>query len=162
MIKRLTSTAYIPIIPILIWDFIFYLKLPPAYAPEIFNSDIPMVILLGENLFRSIIFILPLFLKLNVHSRAGMQGLIIYIIGSLFYYLTWLMLIFAPDSLWSTSIFGFAAPAYTPIMWLIGISLMADSYYFKIKYKNWHYIIPSIAFSIFHVAHALLIYYRTN
>ncbi len=74
------------------------------------------------------------------------------------------MLIHMPDSLWSQSIVGFAAPAYTPVLWLVGISWMADSYYFerfsRITYSKWHYVIPSIGFSIFHITHSVFVYIR--
>jgi hypothetical protein len=161
LMRKIISNGYILMLPILIWNLIFTSKLPPAYDPKNFNNDIPILIFIGENLFRSIIFILPLFMKLDIANKTGKQGFIVYSFGSLFYYLSWLMLIYTPNSLWSNSGFGFAAPAYTPIIWLIGISLMANSYYFKITYKRWHFIIPSMAFSFFHGAHAMWVSLRT-
>lgn len=97
---------------------------------------------------------------ITINKTAGKKGLIVYSIGSVFYYLSRLFLMYAPNSWWSTSALGFIAPAYTPIIWLVGIGLMADSYYFKIKYTKWHYIIPSIIFSIFHITHTILVYMR--
>jgi hypothetical protein len=162
IIKALLTNGYILIIPILVWNSLFTAKLPPAYDPKSFNSNIPLFILIGENIFRAIIFILPLLFKINITSVQGKQGFIIYIFGSILYYMSWLLLMFVPNSLWGSSIFGFVAPAYTPIIWLIGISLMVDSYYFKIPYAKWQFIIPCIIFSIFHVTHAVLVYLRSS
>jgi hypothetical protein len=162
VIITILTNGYIPMIPILIWNIIFTSKLPAAYDPKSFNSNIPLFLITLENIFRSIIFVLPLFMKIDISSNIGKKGFYVYIIGSIIYYVSWLMLIYAPNLLWSRSIFGFAAPAYTPIIWLIGISLMANSYYFKITYSKWHFLLPCILFAIFHITHSVFIYMRTN
>jgi len=161
LLQKILSNGYIAIFPILVWNIFFTSKLPPAYAPELFNSNIPLTIIIGENLFRSIIFILPLFFRLNISSSLEKKGLIIYSSGVALYFSSWLMLIYASNSGWSSSVVGFAAPAYTPIIWLVGLSLLVDSYYFKMAYSKWHFILPSIAFSIFHVSHTVYVYNRT-
>ena len=152
--------AYIPLFPILIWNLILTSKLPEAFNPNYFNSNIPLLLLIGENIFRSIIFFLPIVCILNFKSSNGKKGLFIYIGGTILYFLSWLALIFFPNSSWSTNIIGFTAPAYTPIIFLMGIALMINSYYFKIKYKKWHYILPTILFSIFHIIHTIYVYFR--
>lgn len=162
IIKIILANGYIPIIPILAWNIIFTSKLPLAYNPKSFNSNIPLFLLIGENIFRTIIFILPIVFKINITTVQGKQGLFVYLFGSFLYYASWLFLIYSPNSSWSNSVFGFTAPAYTPIIWLIGISLMVDSYYFNITYTKWHFIIPCILFSIFHITHALVVYWRST
>lgn len=162
LIKTILTNGFIPIVPILIWNIIFTSKLPVVYNPENFNSNIPLFLIVVENIFRSIIFILPLFFKNDISSNKGKRGLYIYVLGSVLYYISWIILIYAPNLLWSKSLLGFTAPAYTPIIWLIGISLMANSYYFKIKFSKWHYIIPCIMFSIFHITHSVIVYIRVN
>ncbi len=37
---------------------------------------------------------------------------------------------------WSRSLLGFTALAFTPSIWLIRLSLMADSCYFKLAYSK--------------------------
>ena len=160
LFRSLLKNGYIAIFPILVWNILLISKLPLAYNPKSFNSDIPFTIIIGENIFRSIIFIMPLFFKLNITPLLAKKGLIIFSFGVAIYFSSWLILIYAPDSGWSNSILGFASPAYTPIIWLVGLSLMVDSYYFKLVYSKWHFIIPSIAFSIFHVSHTVYIYNR--
>ncbi|MEI1279606.1 hypothetical protein V6Z05_14855 [Leptospira venezuelensis] len=136
-------------------------KLPAAYQPSEFNNNIPVYVLFGENIFRTIIFILPLFLKYDLAFDKVKIGLITYGIGSCLYYLSWVILIFLPSGNWSLSLIGFIAPAYTPIIWLIGISFIANKYYFNILYSKWHLLVPSILFSGFHISHAVIVYNRS-
>ena len=157
---KLLSNGYIAILPILIWNALLSSKLPPAFEQNSFNRDVPFAITIGENLFRFIIFSLPLFFRLNITSTFSKKGLITFSTGVILYFSSWLMLICAPDSNRSSSIWGFAAPAYTPIIWLVGLSLLVDSYYFKLAYSKWHFILPSVAFSIFHISHAVYVYSR--
>ncbi|PJZ81228.1 hypothetical protein CH359_09115 [Leptospira meyeri] len=156
------TNSYILLLPILFWNFHFYDKLPFLYQPTEFNRDIPIYILIGENIFRSIIFILPLVLKLNWKSNRALVGFILYCVGSVLYYFSWLALIYLPNSLWSKNFFGFLAPAYTPIIWLIGISMIADRFYFRFRYSKWNLMIPSAFFIIFHVSHATFVFIRNN
>jgi len=161
LLRKILSNGYIAIFPILVWNILLTPKLPLAYDSKLFNSNIPLIITIGENIFRSVIFLLPLFFRLNISSSLGKKGLFTFIFGVVLYFLSWLMLIYEPNSAWSNSLLGFTAPAYTPIIWLVGLSLLVDSYYFKLAYSKWHFIVPSIAFSIFHVLHAIYVYNRT-
>ena len=136
LIRKITSNGYVPLIPIFAWNLMFASALPPAYAPASFNMDIPSIILTGENVFRAIIFSLPLFFSLNIKTAIGKKGLCLYCVGTVLYFSSWLALMFAPDSGWSTSLLGFAAPAYTPILWLTGIAMMGEAYYFKLNYSK--------------------------
>ena len=160
LLRIFSTNGYILVFPILFWNILLTSKLPPAYAPKIFNNNIPLAIIIGEYLFRYIIFIMPLFFKLNLTRSIENKGLIVFSLGVLLYFSSWLMLIYTPDSSWSNSVFGFTSPAYTPIIWLVGLSLMVDSYYFKLAYSKWHFILPSVAFTVFHVLHTVYIYNR--
>lgn len=160
IVIKVLSNGYMPIIPILVWNALLVSKLPSVFDPKSFNSGIPAVILVGENLFRAIVFLLPLFFKLNISTSNGKIGLLVFIGGTLLYFVSWLIQIIVPNSALATSLLGFLAPAYTPIIWLIGLSLMVESYYFKVTYSKWHFILPSIAFSIFHIFHTIHVYNR--
>ena len=159
-LRKILTNGYIALLPIFIWNIFLTSKLPPAYDPILFNSNIPFFIVAGENIFRSIIFLLPLFFRLNLTSSLNKKGVIIFSFGVAVYFSSWLVLIYAPNSGWSNSILGFTAPAYTPIIWLVGLSLLVESYYLKCVYSKWHYILPSIAFLIFHVSHTVYVYNR--
>lgn len=160
LLRKILTNGYIAILPFFVWNIFLTSKLPPAFDLKSFNSEIPFAIIIGENIFRSIIFILPLFFRLNISSSLDKKGVIAYSFGVVLYFLSWLMLIYAPNSGWSNSVLGFTAPAYTPIIWLVGLSLLVDSYYFKLAYSKWHFIVPSIAFSIFHISHTVYVYSR--
>lgn len=160
ILLKIITNGYVLMLPILLWNVIYTSKLPSCYNPYTFNSGLPLPISIGENIFRVIVFIFPLLLTFNIASSNGKKGLVIYGVGCILYFASWLMLIYMPDSVWSKSIFGSTAPAYTPIIWLIGIAYLLDDYYFNIQYNKWHLIIPSILFSIFHLIHTLIIYFR--
>lgn len=162
LFRKVLTNGYIAIFPILVWNILLTAKLPLAYDPKSFDSSIPLTIIIGEHTFRSIIFTMPLFFKLKtIRPFLEQKGLIVFNFGVALYFSSWLILIYSPDSCWSHSLLGFASPAYTPIIWLVGLGLMVDSYYFKVEYSKWHFILPSIAFSIFHVSHTVYVYNRT-
>lgn len=148
------------LLPIMVWNVIFASKLPRAYSPEIFWKDIPPLIANGENIFRSVIFILPLLMPLRIETQNQKLGLWLYIIGTAIYFLSWLAQIYFPQSVWSLSAFGFLAPTYTPLIWLIGIGLIGRAFYFSSPYRSWMYIVVSAIFLSFHLSHALTVYLR--
>jgi hypothetical protein len=160
LVRKVLFNGFVLIIPILVWNIVFTSKLPSAFNPKSFNSGIPVFIVFGENIFRSIVFFMPLLFRIKLSSTIGKKGLLLFSTGALLYFISWLLLIYFPDSTWSVSLFGFAAPAATPLIWLIGLSLMADSYYFNLPFSKWHFIMPSVAFSIFHILHTLHVYNR--
>jgi hypothetical protein len=156
----ISSNGFIPILPIMLFNLLFSSKLPEEFESKIFDSDIPVLIDYGEKIFRILIFGFSFFVKTDVYTSAGRIGLIIYIVGVLMYFLSWLPLIFAPSSSWSKSIIGFTAPAYTPVVWLSGCGLMFNSYYFDVPYAPVHYFIPAILFLLLHVLHTVIVYKR--
>ncbi len=148
------------ILPIMAWNILFANKLPRSYSQEIFWKDIPSFIANGENIFRLLVFILPLLMPLRIETPSQKLGLWIYITGTVIYFLSWLMQMYFPQSAWSLSVFGFLAPAYTPLIWLVGISLIGSTLYFSAPYRSWMYIVISIIFLSFHLSHAITVYLR--
>lgn len=149
-------------IPILVWNFILTDKLPKAFQPEIFWSDIPPFLAYGENISRTLVFIIMLIMPLRIITPTQKKGLSIYIVGTLLYFSSWLILIFFPNNIWSKNLFGFLAPAYTPLVWLIGIGLIGNSFYSPLPYRRWIFILTSIIFLIFHNIHAYILYCRIH
>jgi hypothetical protein len=160
MFREIMSNGFVVIIPILVWNGVLTSKLPTAFSRETFNHGTPYSILIGENLFRFAVFLMPIFLRITISTSIGSAGACVFLLGLALYFLSWLVLIYAPASRWSTSAFGFCAPAYTPVIWLAGISLMADSYYFDAVYIRWHFIVPAACFSLFHTLHTAHAYSR--
>ncbi len=150
------TNGFIPVIPVLIWNAVFTKKLPEEFGPESFDRGIPGPLLISENILRLLVFFLPLCTRINIISSIGQLGLIIFLFGIACYFGSWIMLIRFPGARWSKSLFGFTAPAYTPLIWLVGLSLLIDSYYFRFSYAFWHYAILSCAFIGVHLTHTIL------
>ena len=160
MTLKYFSNCIILIIPIIVWNIIFASRLPKEFLPEIFWDNIPTTIKYGENIFRVFLFALPLLMPLKITEHIQKIGLIIYIVGIIIYFAAWVPLLFFPNSAWSSSLFGFLAPAFTPIIWAVGIGLIGNRLYFSIPYNSWFYIITSIMFVIFHCWHVITVYQR--
>jgi hypothetical protein len=148
------------LMPIMAWNVIFSSKLPVLYSPTVFSKDIPSIIANGENFFRLIVFILPVLMPMRIETQSQRLGLWLYITGTVIYFVSWLAQIYFPQSSWSLSVFGFLAPAYTPLVWLVGIGLIGDALYFSSPYRSWMYITTSITFISFHLSHALTVFIR--
>ena len=149
------------LLPIMIWNVVFTSKLPNLYSQEIFEKNIPAVISIGESIFRLFVFVLPILMPLHIETPTQKFGLWLYIAGTVIYFLSWLAQIDFPQSAWSLSAFGFLAPAYTPLIWLTGISLIGSTLYFSSSYRSWMYIALSTIFISFHLSHAITVYRRS-
>jgi hypothetical protein len=146
------------LLPIAAWNVAFSSKLPQAYLPAVFEKDISPLITGGENIFRLLVFFLPLLMPLQIKTQSQKIGLCFYAVGTILYFVSWLAQICFPKSPWSLSVFGFLAPACTPLIWLIGIGLIGCELYFPSSYHSWMYILLSIIFIGFHLSHVLAVY----
>jgi hypothetical protein len=147
--------------PILIFNLLFTRQLPAAYQMNVFWKDIPKAISLPENLLRMIVMILPVFMRLRVSTTSQKLGLGLYLTGLLVYFASWTVLIASPQCTWSMSAVGFMAPAWTPIVWLLGISLIGDELLLPVvAFKPWMYGVLSVLFLVFHNLHAATVYSR--
>jgi len=146
----------------MVWNIVLSRKLPQDFQSEIFWKDIPTFLTYGENISRTIVFMLTLLMPLCITTLTQKRGLYIYIVGTLLYFTSWVVLIIFPNSEWSNSIIAFTAPAYTPLLWLVGIGLTGNSFYFNLPFRRWFFISTSIIFLIFHNFHTITIYYRTH
>lgn len=160
--KKYLLNCFLLTLPIMIWNIVMTNKLPPAYQPNIFWKDIPAWLKYAENISRTLIFILALLMPLSISTSTQKRGLILYIGGTILYFTSWLVLIYLPDSSWSSNILGFMAPAYTPLLWLTGIGLIGNSFYFNLPYRRWFFILTVIIFLLFHNFHTMTIYFRTH
>lgn len=149
-------------IPILLLNVLLMNRLPKAYQPEVFWRDIPAWIAVGENTFRAVILVLPIFMPLRVTREGQAIGLLLYGVGLILYFFSWGMQIWYPETQWSASRWGFMAPSYTPLVWLIGIALIGDSLYAPIPYSFWVYVALSVAFLLFHNLHVWIVYSRLH
>ncbi len=162
--KNITKYLFSGIVLLLItmlWNVIFYAYLPDGYSPENFKMNIPAIVLAGENFFRILTFGFIIFLMLGLKDRSQKIGLILYISGVILYFASWSAQMFLPDSQWSQSLLGYTAPAFTPIIWLLGIGLLGKEFAIKkIPYNRIVFITLSIVFVVFHMAHAVIAYFN--
>ncbi len=159
-ILKYASNCFILLIPIFLWHILFAASLPRGYSMEFFGKDIPPIIGTTENILRIIAFSLPLLMPLTIKNAGQKIGLGIYLAGLAIYFLSWTMQIYYPASTWSSSLFGFLAPAYTTIIWFIGIGLIGNKLFIKIPYQPIIYIAISAVFVFVHTTHAYIVYVR--
>lgn len=142
MLKMQWLNCFWLLVPILAWNVAFSSKLAhPAFE---FDEAVPNWVLLLEYILRAAVMILPLFMHLHWDSAHRKAGIAVYLVGMVVYFASWIPLMIAPESTWSNSLLGFLAPAYTPLLWLVGISLIAGW---------WPYLVLSIIFVGIHVGH---------
>jgi len=128
---------------------------------DIFWKAIPKEISLPENILRMTVMILPVFMRLGISTPSQKLGLALYLTGLLAYFASWTVLIVSPQCAWSTSGIGFMAPAYTPIVWLLGIGMIGDEFFLPgVAFKPWMYWALSALFLVFHNLHTALVYSR--
>ncbi len=133
------------LVPLLVWNMLFAGTLPQKG----FHNDgiVPIWIVGAEHILRVLVFFTPLLFALEVKEARARVGVVAFVIGSVIYSLSWLPLMLAPESAWSQSVVGVLSPAITPIVWLMGIALIGNS---------WLYAISSILFVVIHVLHNII------
>jgi hypothetical protein len=132
------------LLPILAWNLAFGAKITQEQITS--DAHSPAWFLGAENIFRLVTFILPLLLRMRLDTSLGKIGLAVYIVGTLVYFASWLPLMFAPQSAWSQNLPGLFAPRLTPLIALLGIALIAQS---------WSYGLVSTVFIFFHTWHGI-------
>jgi hypothetical protein len=153
----LRNGALLPIPPNII-SLALWGALPAAYQPGIFNMDIPGWLVLFENILRILVFSLPVILYFGKKEKGQPLGWYLYFGGLVVYLASYLALIMFPASVWSQSLIGFTAPAWSTVFWFAGCGLVCVRSWLPI---NWHraiYFLIASIFLIFHIVHAGLVY----
>lgn len=152
------KSAFLLLLPIIIWNISFYTKLPKAYSnPEIWDA-VPDWIRISENVMRFLVFGLPLLFSLSFKGLHKTSIIIIYVLGVLLYFSSWYMQINFPNSSWSLSMIGFTAPSFTSLFWLLAISAFAKNNFIKVRYLSKIYLSFLLLFSFVHTWHAILVF----
>ena len=157
-IKNYISNCFLLLIPVLLWNIFLVEYLPKGYSPEYFDKDIPSLVTYGEQILRIAVFLFPLLMVLSLKTRRQKIGFLIYILGLVIYFMSWIMLIVYPESNWSTSLIGFMAPAFTTLIFFVGIRLIGEKSFINIPYLSQSYIVISIVFVFVHSAHTYIVY----
>ena len=148
-------------VPMLVWNVVLTRFLPPALASNVFSRDIPPLVTYGENTLRIAVMVLPFLMPLDVATVGQRRGVLLFVVGTVVYFLSWVPLMIAPQSPWSTSWLGFVAPAYTPLVWLAGLGLIGRRLYVPLPFRRWVYVGLACGFVGFHVTHTSIVYART-
>lgn len=148
------------ILPILAWNLVCARHLPPQFHSAVFDHEIPSLVSASEKVLRAVIFVLPFFMPLDLTTATQQRGLWLFVGGALVYMLAWMPLMVAPRSAWSTSRAGFLAPAYTPLLWLVGLGLTGSRFYVPVPFTAWMYPLLASAFVAVHAIHVNLVYTR--
>ncbi len=148
------------IVPVLLVNVSLARRLPAPYQPAVFSRNIPLWLAAGENMSRIAVLLLPLFMPLRIETPRQWAGLAVYLAGLLIYLLAWVMQIWYAQTRWSSSRLGFMAPAYTPALWLVGIAMVSEGFYFRSFGQPWLFLALSLIFLVFHNTHAWKVYSR--
>ncbi len=111
--------------PILIWNIIFYKKLPQKEFRN--NKKLSRTVVYLESFLRYIVFSIPLVLPIKFDALYLELGLLIYLIGLVLYFFTWIPLLFFSESKLSKSPIILMLPFASPIFPFIGIALISHS-----------------------------------
>ena len=156
MAKYLVN-CFLLLLPVFLWNIALFSKLPKGYTEEVWDN-VPSWLNTIEYILRTLAYLLPLLLIFSLQTKTQKIGFGLYLAGLLIYFSSWLLQIYYPHSNWSTSIIGFMALAFTPIIWLIGIGIVGQQSFVDIPQIRTIYFILSIAFVIVHTYHSYLAY----
>jgi hypothetical protein len=148
------------LVPVSVWNVALASHLPQSFSPAVFSSDIPALLSAAENTLRIVVFALPFFAPFELISTWQRVGLAVFGIGLAIYFASWIPLIAAPSSSWSLSAIGFLAPAYTPLVWLLGLALLMQRLHWRSPYRWWLYLTLSACFLATHISHAAIVFMR--
>ncbi|MBL8610339.1 MAG: hypothetical protein JNL38_23585 [Myxococcales bacterium] len=161
-IRRYAWSCGLLLVPATLWNVALAGRLPPAFAPAESWREIPAPLSAAENGLRVAAFALPFFMPLDLSTPTAKRALLLYAVGTVLYFASWLALILSPGSSWSTSAVGFTAPAYTPFFWFFAIALLGRRLFWGAFYRWWMYLALAVAFLGAHVSHTAIVYARAH
>ena len=152
-VSRYSNNCFLLFIPILIFNILFFKKLPAHYL-----NDISHPIIIIETIARIITITFSFIMVLSIQNKIGKIGLIIYIVGIIIYFSSYFIAIYFNNTLIANNIIIILAPYWTSIIWLIGIGIIGNNLFVKIPYHFVTYIILSFVFTTIHTIHGYLCY----
>lgn len=152
----LFRNGFLLLIPVFVINIVLYKKLPEFFKPAQWDS-IPKYVPIAENIFRYLSFLLPMIMIIGISSLRQKLGFVVYLIGLLIYFSSWLLQIKFKEDKYNRSLILRSAPAYTPIIWLIGIGLMCEKTYLASVNLSPAYFFIVVIFTFIHTWHAYLV-----
>ena len=159
--SRYATSCGLLLIPAIAWNLAFTSTLMPPSAMAEFRRDIPTSLVLIENVLRALVFALPFAMPLEIATKLERRALLVFVLGTLVYFASWLVLMYWPRSAWSLSILGSLAPAYTPILWLPSLAMLGKRLFWGHFYRWWMYLLICVGFLAAHITHAAIVYVRS-
>jgi len=153
IIIKYINNCFLFFIPILLFNILFFKKLPPHYLKNISH---PIIIM--ETITRIIVIVFSMIMVMNIQNKMEKIGIIIYVIGIIIYFTSYFIEIYAANSLFGRNIIFILAPYWTSIIWLIGIGLVGNILFINIPYHFTVYLILSVIFTTIHTIHGYLCY----
>ncbi|SDF02588.1 hypothetical protein SAMN05421636_1109 [Pricia antarctica] len=99
-------------------------------------------------------------MRFSLNTKLQLTGLALYMVGLVLYFLSWLLQRYFPELDWSKSVFGFIAPAYTTLIWFVGIGFVGNKTFVKIPYISLLYILISVCLVVVHTLRAYKVYHK--
>ena len=123
IILKYINNCFLFFIPILLFNILFFKKLPAHYLKNISH---PIIIM--ETIIRIIVIAFSMIMAIDIQNRIEKTGIMIYIIGIIIYFKSYFIEIYANNTLFGRNIIFILAPYWTSIIWLIGIGLYPSRY----------------------------------
>lgn len=139
----------------------FWFFIPPLlfniiivkYLPEYYLKNINHPIIIWENILRFITIAFSAIMAITINNKIGKIGFIVYIIVIIIYFCSYFIVIKFPASSFNNNLIILLAPAWTSVLWLIGIGLIGNKIFVNIPYHFSVYCLLSISFAIIHSIH---------
>ena len=153
IILKYINNCFLLFIPILVFNILFFKKLPSHYLKNISH---PIIIL--ETIARIITMAFSIIIAINIQIKTGKIGLMIYIIGAIIYFTSYFIEIYFPNALFSRKVIFVLAPYWTSVIWLTGIGLVGNRLSINVPYHFAAYLVLSNIFATIHTIHGYLCY----
>jgi len=153
VILKYIDNCFLLFVPILVFNILFFKKLPSHYLKNISH---PIIIM--ETIARIITIALSIIMAINIQNETGKIGLMIYIIGAIIYFASYFIEIYFPNTLFGRKIIFILSPYWTSVIWLIGIGLVGNRLFINVPYHYTVYFVLSIIFATIHTIHGYLCY----
>jgi hypothetical protein len=144
------------LVPPLLWNVLLWEQLPPEYSDPFVWDNIPEWILWMEQILRMLTFGLPFFLKLTPATPQKWLAWAFYLGGCLIYFASWLLVIHWEPNPGFVSWLTYLAPAYTPLIWLLGIFFLTRPWTVGQHWIRHFFLFAVVLFCWVHTYHAYL------
>lgn len=135
---RLRRSGAWLLVPILAWNIALASRLPPLFTDD---ATVPAGLLLIESAGRAFAFGASFFLVIGLGRLAQRRGLVLFVVGGLAYFASWLLPLGDPTPSWL-----WLGPYLLPAAWLVGLGLMA---------RSGGFVVGSLVFVAAHVGHGI-------